>query len=120
MGHQGTTETAPAAGSRVCHAAVRKQHHGQPHRQGPASRHVQSETFINILGMREKVPKSDPAIRGQALWDEGCGRRPYNIVSGARLPLPTAKAERPPGRLAHPSQQSLERGRNLQGSLIPA
>ncbi|CAM9963077.1 unnamed protein product [Pylaiella littoralis] len=81
---------------------------------------VRSETFRTILGVRQKVPKSDPRVRSQALWDEACGRRSYNIVSGAQLPLPAAKAERPPGRLAHPSQQSLERGRNLQGSLIPA
>ncbi|CAM9446563.1 unnamed protein product [Scytosiphon promiscuus] len=79
-----------------------------------------SETFANILGMREKVPKADPRVRAQALWDEGCGRRCYNIVSGARLPLQTAKAERPPGHLAHPSQQSLERGRHLQASLVAA
>ncbi|CAM9687239.1 unnamed protein product, partial [Hapterophycus canaliculatus] len=58
--------------------------------------------------------------RSQALWDEGCGRRRYDIVSGAQLSLPTAKPERPPGPLAHPSQQSLERGRNLQGSLVAA
>lgn len=79
-----------------------------------------SETFATILGMKERVPKSDPAVRAQSLWDEGYGRRSYDIVSGAQLPLPTVKSERPPGRLAHPSQQSLERGRNLQASLIPA
>eukprot|EP00904_Undaria_pinnatifida_P000890 jgi/Undpi1/10801/HiC_scaffold_3.g01330.m1 len=79
-----------------------------------------SSTFINVLGARERFPKSDPRVRSQLLWDEGAGRRSYNVVSGVRLPLPTEMSERPPGRLAHPSQQSLERGRNLQGSLAPA
>lgn len=82
--------------------------------------HARSETFINILGMRQKIPKSDLRVRAQALWDEGCGRRSYDIVTGVQLPLPTVKAERPPGRLAHPSQQLLERGRNLQASLLAA
>lgn len=103
-----------ADGSRVAHhVPPRPQTHD-------AKGCVRSETFNNILGMREKVPKSDPRVRSQALWDEGCGRRPYDIVSGVQLPLPTAKAERAPRRLAHPSQQSLERGRNLQASLIAA
>lgn len=115
------TETTPPAGSRVGHAVHKRQHGRRHNHEGSSSsKNVRSETFVNILGMRERVPKSDPVVRARALWDEGCGRRPYNIVSGAQLPLPTAKAERPPGRLAHPSQQSLERGRNLQGSLIPA
>lgn len=119
-GNQGA-ETTPPAGSRVGHHAVHKQQQrGRLQRGGSASKGVPSETFINILGMRERVPKSDPVVRAQALWDEGCGRRPYNIVSGTQLPLPTAKAERPSGRLGHPSQQSLERGRNLQASLISA
>lgn len=116
----------PPAGSRVDRAVHKHQHGGRPpRRQGSSSASKKnappplpppSETIINILGMRERVPKADPAVRAQALWDEGCGRRPYDIVSHARLPLPGARAERPPGRLAHPSQQSLERGRNLQAS----
>ncbi|CBN80161.1 expressed unknown protein [Ectocarpus siliculosus] len=103
----------PPAGSRIGDNMTRGQ---QPSAMG----HARSETFINILGMRQKIPKSDPRVRAQALWDEGCGRRSYNIVTGVQLPLPSVKAERPPGRLAHPSQQSLERGRNLQASLIAA
>lgn len=57
--------------------------------------------------------------RSQALWDEFAGRRRFDIVTGALLPLKTEKEERPPGQLAHSSQQSLERGRNLQGSILP-
>lgn len=109
----------PPAGSRIVHS-VRARNHGRHPSQAPNPEYTPSETFATILGMKERVPKSDPAIRAQALWDEGCGRRAYDIVSGVRLPLPTAKPERAPGRLAHPSQQSLERGRNLQASLIPA
>ena len=78
------------------------------------------DTHRNILGEREKIPRKDHRVRAQALWDEAAGRRCFNIVSGIRLPLDTEKDERPPGRLAHPSQQSLERGRNLQASLIAA
>lgn len=129
-GRPGTETTPEAAGRAVLNKqhqqqnGIRSQHESSSPSSSSANnktKSVPSETFINILGMREKVPKTDPARRAQALWDEGCGRRPYDIVSGARLPLPTTgKAERAPGRLGHPSQQSLERGRNLQGSLIPA
>lgn len=79
-----------------------------------------SDTYRRLFGPRERVPKSDPRVRSQTLRDEGAGRRRYDIVSGAGLPFKTLLPERPPGRLAHPSQQSLERGRNLHGALVAA
>lgn len=74
-------------------------------------------THERLFGTHERRSRVDPRFRAQRLWDEGMGRRNYDIVFGKRPCLKTQQPERPEGRLSHPSQQSLERGRNIQGSL---
>lgn len=58
--------------------------------------------------------------RIQRLRDLSLMGKNYDIVTHAQVKvLPSQVPEREDRRLAHASQQSLERGRNLQGSLLP-
>lgn len=58
--------------------------------------------------------------RIQRLRDLSLMGKNYDIVTHAEVKvLPSQVPERTDRQLAHASQQSLERGRNLQGSLLP-
>ena len=58
--------------------------------------------------------------RAQALVNAAHGGKAYNIVTGCAVPaaLQPSAPERVCAWLGHPSQTTLERGRNMQGSLV--
>jgi hypothetical protein len=68
----------------------------------------------------ERTQQQRRPHREQALVNAAHGGKAYNIVTGCTVPaalLPSAP-ERVCAWLGHPSQTTLERGRNMQGSLV--
>lgn len=75
-----------------------------------------ADTHLRIFQKREVVFNPD---RTQRLRDYDLNGKHYNIVTHATIGILPPKSEaKVDMRLQHPSQQSLERGRNLQGSLL--
>lgn len=87
----------------------------QRKRHSPSGQHLM-DTHERVFG---KDPVRINALRTQHLYDQSAGGRDYNIVTGVLPGLwrPVfIPEERVNAKLAHPSQQSLERGRCRQGA----
>jgi hypothetical protein len=78
------------------------------------------DTYDRVFG---KDPYFINPDRTQHIYDQDMAGKHYNIVSHTEPELWRPKfiaQERVDKKLAHPSQQSLERGRNLQGYVEPS
>jgi len=78
---------------------------------------VPRDTHQRVFGFRDEGVRK--LAREQNLRNEDIGGKSHSITSHARIDFaPSTAPERYDRRLAHPSQQSLERGRHMQGSLV--
>ncbi|KAG5178893.1 hypothetical protein JKP88DRAFT_247833 [Tribonema minus] len=124
--------TAPAqhcsARNRCCEGMAAQQRKARPATEGSAAAAAAAHTTHERLFERDggsgaaPRPQRRSAARAQALADAAHGGKTYDIVTNAALPpgLAPSVPERVCRWLAHPSQASLERGRNRQGALVAA